>query len=88
MYVNGNYPIPFQTGYKQGITDAWEAARRIVCYPENGGYVNDTLRALFDNVNPPEILFMNSAEEAIKAISEYEKTTRSYDAITVVLRLL
>lgn len=83
MYVSENNSVPFQNGYKQGITDAWEAARRIVCYPEDGGYVNDTLRALFDNVNPPEILFINSAEDAIKVISEYEKTARSYDAITV-----
>lgn len=83
MCVNGNNTIPFQKGYKQGITDAWEAARKIVCYPEDGGYSTDILRELFENILPAEIFFMNSAEEAIKAISEYEKTDRSYASITV-----
>lgn len=83
MCVNENNTIPFQNGYKQGITDAWEAARKIICYSENGGYTTDILRELFDNIVPAEILLMNSAEEAIEAISEYENTDRSYASITV-----
>lgn len=83
MYVSGNNSAFYQAGYKQGIEDAWKTARRIVCFPENGGYDTDVVVNLFATMDCDKILQEVSAEDAVKAILDYEKFLSSYDSIKV-----
>ena len=60
--------------YQQGLNDAWETARKIVCTPQEDGLGRKVLDTVFgDALDRSEIMFTYSAQEAIDKIKAYEQ---------------
>ena len=78
-----NITANYNAGYKKGLKDAWDAARKIVCSPDDGGYTTDVLRDLFDEVLPDDILRDFTADVAVERIAEYKRQINNYNNITV-----
>lgn len=61
-----------EEGYKQGLEEAWEIARRIeLCLP-TCGYTHSQLMAIFNSPSPNEILEKFSIHEVKEKIAAYE----------------
>lgn len=68
--------------YEDGLNEAWEAARKIVYLPSNGGYSASELMEIFkSNVENAYILKHNTATEAIAKINEYENRIEVGDEV-------
>ena len=65
--------------YQCGLDDAWEAMRKIIYYPRDGGLTLEALNELFKSDLPTDILHNYSASESIRKIREYEKEIRVGD---------
>ena len=64
-----------ESAYQKGLEDAWEAARRIVACPEQGGLDMSEIKEVF-GFNVPDVgdLFATiTAEEAIAKLKAYDK---------------
>ena len=83
MYINGTHSTFYQAGRRKGLEDAWSAARKIVCNPDDGGYTTDILRDLFGEVLPEDILRDFTADVAVEKIAEHERQINNYNNITV-----
>lgn len=59
--------------YEDGLNEAWELARKIVCMPSDGGESEEWLENTFGTERTDFILKDYSASEAIDAIENYEK---------------
>lgn len=59
--------------YKKGLSDAWEAARKINCLPSSGGIENYVLGKIFGHNSNPIIMEKFSASECIEKIRAYEQ---------------
>lgn len=68
----------YEDGYKRGLSDAWEACRKICCYEIDGGYPVAHMLDLFDRDDLPKILSDHTATEAITKIKEYEDGKQEY----------
>ena len=65
--------------YQRGLNDAWEAARKIVTWPDRSLVNSDS----FD-LDPGENIFTKySASEAITKLKAYEEKQKAYDEIKV-----
>lgn len=65
--------------YEDGLNDAWNAARKIVCVPEDGGLPGNAIQVMFAGgcgYSFSTIFCNYSASEAVAKISEYENRTR------------
>ncbi|MBR6538085.1 MAG: hypothetical protein IKT67_12890 [Lachnospiraceae bacterium] len=64
--------------YTQGLADAWELAKKIVCHEEQGGMSIPCFSAIFDEyMTVEEVLASLTAEEALAKIEAYEKEKKS-----------
>jgi len=59
--------------YREGMNRAWDTARKIACFTENGGLSCEEMGKIFHNDCAPEILFDNTAEEATEKILSFEE---------------
>ena len=59
--------------YERGLNDAWELAKKIDCYPIDGGWGYDELHVIFDSYNTSEIFKNHTYQEALVKVKEYEK---------------
>lgn len=59
--------------YEDGLNEAWEAAKRIVCLHTDGGESAEWLQNVFGDSIPAIIIAKYSASEAIKQVKEYEE---------------
>lgn len=59
--------------YEDGLNEAWELARKIVCLPPDGGETVEWLEDTFGTARTDLVLRNYSASEAIDAIENYEK---------------
>lgn len=59
--------------YEDGLNEAWELARKIVCLPVDGGKNVEWLEDTFGTARTDYILRNYSAYEAIDAVETYEK---------------
>jgi len=59
--------------YEDGLNEAWELARRIVCLPPDGGATVEWLENTFGTGRTDLVLRNFSASEAIDATENYEK---------------
>lgn len=68
--------------YQQGLQDAWEAAKKLVLQPNEGGLSFETIYKIFDK---PEFLVLEnvSASEAISKIKEYEEQQKQATEIKI-----
>ena len=57
--------------YQKGLSDAWEAAKKIYLPIEYGGIPADVLRQMFDNKSASGIFKKVSAPEAVKKVQQY-----------------
>ena len=71
--VKRDYDAFYKHGYEQGLSDAWEAARKIYLPVEYGGIPADVLRQMFDNKSASGIFKKVSASEAVEKIRQYEQ---------------
>lgn len=62
--------------YEQGLSDAWETARKIYLPTEYGGIPADVLRQIFNNKSASGIFKKVSASEAVEKIRQYEQENR------------
>lgn len=70
--------------YQRGLNDAWEAARKIVLSPDEGGTSLPELFAIFGGINSMQRIFRSySASEAIEKLKAYEKKQKADDDIKV-----
>lgn len=58
--------------YQKGLDDAWECARKIVCFSEDGGISVDNLFDIFSTSIYSEIFRDFSVSEAMERIKAYE----------------
>lgn len=59
--------------YQRGLDDAWEAARKIVLNPDEGGISTRNLSAIFGLGTMQYAFTKNSASEAIAKLKAYEE---------------
>lgn len=62
--------------YEQGLADAWELAKRLVCVKEQGGLSTDVMDKLFNSIYPEDVFDNYSCEEVIAKVKEYEERTK------------
>ena len=62
-----------KAAYREGMDRAWETARKIACFTENGGLSCEELSLIFWNDCAPEILLDHTAEEAEEKIRSFEE---------------
>lgn len=62
-----------EEAYQRGLSDAWEAARKIYLPVEYGGIPADALRQIFNNKSASGIFKKVSASEAVEKIRQYEQ---------------
>ena len=67
--------------YQRGLSDAWEAAKKIVCYEIDGGYPIPQMLDLFDRDDLPKILSDYTASEAIEKIRQYEQRQEEQEGL-------
>ena len=60
-------------GYQKGLSDAWDAARKIACDRPHGGFRIDTKQHIFGASDYAYILANYNASEAIEKIRQYEQ---------------
>lgn len=63
----------FNQGYDKGLKDAWTAARKIACHPDNGGIPADMLKEVFASRYPVTIFAENTVQQAINKIKAWEE---------------
>lgn len=59
--------------YEDGLNDAWELARRIVCLPQDGGETVEWLENTFGSPKIDTVLRDYSASEAINRVKKHEE---------------
>ena len=62
-----------KAAYREGMDRAWETARKIACFTENGGLSCEEMEKIFHNDCAPEILLDHTAEEAAEMIRDFKK---------------
>ena len=67
-----------EESYKKGLSDAWEAAKKIVCYEIDGGYPIPQMLDLFNRDDLPKILSDYTSSEAIEKIRQYEQEQEGF----------
>lgn len=67
--------------YEDGLNEAWEAARKIVCLPSDGGHTPSTLIKIFGHDHQSTILKQNTAAEAVAKINEHENRIEVGDEV-------
>lgn len=72
-----------ESDYQRGLNDAWEAARKIVVEPENGGYAYGQLEEGFGIRSSLKILCNMTPSEAISKIKTYEEKKKAESEIKV-----
>lgn len=71
----------YEDGYKRGLSDAWEAARKVTYVSKYGGY-GDCLDKVFNRHDGTEWdVFDYSASEAIEKIRQYEQEKEEQDGL-------
>ena len=78
----------YEDGYKRGLSDAWEACRKICCYEIDGGYHVAHMLDLFDRDDLPKILSGYTATEAIEKLKTYEQEQEEIKVGDEVERIL
>ena len=61
------------SGYAQGMHDAWQAARKIACFVDDGGINTEDLAGVFGSGMACDIMRDYTAAEAIEKIREFEE---------------
>ena len=69
--------------YQRGLDDAWEAARKIVLSPDEGGTSLPDLFAIFGDGSMQRVFRSYSASEAIEKLKAYEEKQKANDEIKV-----
>lgn len=64
------------TAYQKGLSDAWEAARKIVLDTDKGGIPLSKLQQVFHKGLPNEIIGAFSASKALEEIRAYEQAQK------------
>lgn len=67
--------------YEDGLNEAWEAARKIVCLSPDSGYSAGELLEIFKTGIESDILEQNTATEAIAKINKYENRIEVGDEV-------
>lgn len=66
-----------EKAYRQGLDEAWELARKIYYYVQDGGFNSQEMMVIFDTDDPCKALKKHTALEAVKRYEEYKKETAS-----------
>lgn len=70
--------------YQMGLNDAWEAARKIVLSPDEGGTSLTDIYVMFGNNGSMQRVFRSySASEAIDKLKVYEEKRKADDEIKI-----
>lgn len=66
-----------EKAYRKGLEEAWELARKIYYYVQDGGFTSQEMMVIFDTDDPCKALKKHTALEAVKRYEEYKKETAS-----------
>lgn len=69
--------------YEDGLNEAWECTRKMVCTPEKGGYTWSALEQIFNTRSLSNIINTYTASEAISKIKEYEEEQKKAAEIKI-----
>ena len=77
VYTDDEIKDKEAVAYYNGLSEAWDAVRKIIIPPNYGGFsgslMDNDLDEIFGTTNTYKILMKTSAEEAIRRISDYEE---------------
>jgi hypothetical protein len=62
-----------EEGYEEGLNDAWETVRKLVCSPSEGGYDFDVLLGIFGCCGMKNISTHYTPKEVIEKIKAYDE---------------
>lgn len=62
-----------EKAYNKGLNDAWELAKKIALYPENGGLSREKMLEIFNNASSVSILTTAIPQEVLAKIEAYKK---------------
>lgn len=81
--LNEGNDIGYKDGVNDGRNEAWEAARKIVLSPDEGGTSLPDLFAMFGNGSMQSVFRKYSASEAIEKMKAYEEKQKANEEINV-----
>lgn len=73
--------VNLNAGRLAGQNEAWELARKIVCFEWNGGYTLKELLDIFQADSSPKILNEHTYPEAAAKVAEWEKEIKVGDVL-------
>lgn len=81
-----SFDCEVKKAYEKGLQDAWELARKIALYEENGGYSSEYIINAFGIQSHQKVLMTFNPQEALAKIEAYEesKVIKAGDEIAVV----
>lgn len=68
-----------QEAYKKGLDEAWELARKIVAFPNDGGLRTDDLVKIFGLGTSRQVIRKCTASEALAKLRDYEARKKAED---------
>lgn len=68
------HPLMEGKTYEDGLNDAWDAAKKITCTPENGGLSHDDYAEVFGTRSGGEVFAEFAPQEVIEKIKTFEDT--------------
>ena len=74
LYARDVYPIPeTDKTYEDGLNDAWEAAKKVLCVDEECGMQENDLNEIFGDLHGADDILMGyTAQEVIKEIKAWK----------------
>lgn len=66
-----------EKAYRRGLEEAWELARKIYYFTQDGGFTSQEMMVILDTDDPCKALKKHTALEAVKRYEEYKKETAS-----------
>lgn len=73
-------PSDHSDRYEDGLNDAWEAAKRIVLHPQDGGYSCEDFENIFGMQSCSEVFKKCSPQEVVEKIEGYKQAVKYENA--------
>ena len=82
-YINEHFGDLQDTAYQRGLDDAWEAIKKVVLNPDEGGMSVPNLFEIFGNRSMQNVFRNYSASEVIAKLKAYEEKQKADEEIKV-----
>lgn len=72
-FVKNDALHPPDEAYNKGLNDAWELAKKIAVFEDDGGYTANELEEMFRTIFPDEVFADFTPQEALAKVKAYEE---------------